>query len=297
MVRGIRAVATVMTWGSTATVAAIVLAGGGPAATAMPADDAVVGYVVEAMADHGLLMPAEAEQNSAEHLTRLAPDGGLSVSADQGTVRVSPVTDRRGILAADGHAVVYPDSEYALALASPGAGGAGHVVIADESAPDEFRFALTVDGLPATLEQSGSRIIVSSAAGEPVNVFQAPVARDAVGVPVQTALSIDGSTIVQRVEHRGAQYPVTADARLACDGLWCTLELTRHETGLLADNALNSGILCGLLGPGAALCVVMVGGAWAMANIARNTGQCVGVRVWQKTMWTQMHLVYLPCYA
>lgn len=213
-------------------------------------------------------------------------------------MRIAPATDRPGTAARNGTVVVYPESTFAYVLSDSGtAGSGGYVVVTDEGAPEEFRFALTVDGQPAQLEQAGDEIIVSNADGERVNIIRAPLARDAAGTPVTARVTVDGATVVQRIEHRGAQYPVTADARLACDGLWCTLELTRHETGLMADNALNPGLLCGLLGPGMALCVAIIASGWAMANIARNTGQCIGVRVWQKTMWTQMHLAYIPCYA
>jgi hypothetical protein len=268
----------------------------GGVSTAVGADDAVAG-ALETLESHGLLMTSDADSTAGEP-SLLSTADGLTVRGDQGAVGLAPITDVQGVRANEADAILYPEGDHVYALTGGTvAADAGYVLINGQGAPTEFRFALTVDGSPATLELLDSRVVVRNAIGDQVNVIQAPWAKDASGNAIPTEYSLEGSTLVQRVEHAGADYPVVADPRLACDGLWCTLELTRHETGVMADNALNPGIICGLLGPGAGPCIVAVAAGWEMANLARNTGQCIGIRVWQKTMWTQLHLAYIPCYA
>jgi hypothetical protein len=143
----------------------------------------------------------------------------------------------------------------------------------------------------------GGGIDVHDSSGALVNSIVPAWAVDAAGAAVATSYSVSGNILTQSVAHEGAAYPVVADPRLRCDGLWCTNELTRHETRLLAANALSPGIACRFLGPGASVCAAVLIGAWAQANIALANGQCIGFRVWQANLVSHPHLAYIRCYA
>jgi hypothetical protein len=52
-----------------------------------------------------------------------------------------------------------------------------------------------------------------------------------------------------------------------------------------------------VFGGGAPVCVTVLTGAWAMANIALSRGQCVGYRVWKANFVSYPHLAYIGCYA
>jgi hypothetical protein len=225
---------------------------------------------------------------------------GLAVTTGRHTVLVRPVAAGTGRALSPSGLAVYADtaeSSYAMSTASTG-GNAGYAVIRGPGAPAEYRFMFTVDGRPAVLKLTeGGGVEVFDRAGVLVNAVVPAWAVDAGGAAVATSYSVSGNILTQRVEHAGAAYPVVADPRLRCDGLWCTNELTRHETRLLAANALSPGIACRFLGPGASVCAAVLIGAWAQANLALANNQCVGFRVWQANLVSYPHLAYIRCYA
>jgi hypothetical protein len=225
---------------------------------------------------------------------------GLTVPSGRHTVRVTPVAGGAAKALSPSGLAVYahtPDSAYALSSAATG-GNAGYAVISGADAPTEYRFMFTVDGRPAVLTTTeGGGIEVHDGSGAFVNSIVPAWAVDAAGAAVETSYSVSGNILTQSVAHEGAAYPVIADPRLRCDGLWCTNELSRAETRQLAANALSPGIACRFLGPGASVCAVVIIGAWAQANIALANGQCIGVRVWQANLISHPHLAYIRCYA
>ncbi|WP_146084455.1 hypothetical protein [Rathayibacter sp. AY1C1] len=105
---------------------------------------------------------------------------------------------------------------------------------------------MTVDGEPAILEFIDHSVAVKDSHGRTVNFMNPAWASDSTGAPVRTSFSIDGGTLVQRVHHTGASYPVVADPSLACDIAFCTIMLNRTETKTASQStAAAAGLLCG----------------------------------------------------
>jgi hypothetical protein len=264
--------------------------------------DASVSAPVAATSAAGRLAAPDSAIGDATAVTTSAVSlkVGLTVSTGSSTMRVQPVAAASAKALSPGGLAVYAntaDSVFALSSAKTG-GNAGYAVMNGPGAPTDYRFMFTVDGTPAVLKLAADGgVEVYSASGALVNSIVPAWAKDATGAAVPTSYSVEGNILTQTVTHSGAAYPVVADPRARCDGLWCTLELTRNETRLLAANALSPGIACRFLGPGAGVCAALLISAWAQANLALANGQCTGVRVWQANMVSYPHLAYIRCYA
>jgi len=235
----------------------------------------------------------------AESTAAVSLKSGLTVGTGADAVQVMPVGAKgQKALSPSGLAVFAngKDSAYAFSTAATG-GNAGYAVVQNANAPTSHQFQVSVAGKPAKLQLDGNGgVNVLNGAGTIVNMIAPAWALDANGTAVPSFYSVKGNIVTQTVEHAGAAYPVVADPRLRCDQIWCTMELTRRETGQMADSALNAGLVCGAFGGGFVPCAAVVAGGWAQANIARNTGQCIGVRVWRNFI-SYLHLAYIPCYA
>lgn len=223
---------------------------------------------------------------------------GLTVSTgEESELRMRPVSsDSYGSWTPGGLALFKNDAESDFVLSGPASGAnAGYAVIHGPSAPSSFRFEFTVNNEPAQLEliANGGVKVLNKAAE--VNLVLPAWALDAAGKSVGSSYSVQGNILTQEVDHKGATYPVVADPRLACDGIWCTLELTKAETAAMADNTLNASIACAFVGPFAVACAALILAGWAFANAARAYGKCVGIRVWQANMVTNAHLVMITC--
>lgn len=138
-------------------------------------------------------------------------------------------------------------------------------VAKNAAAPTEFRFALSLPaGATLRAEPNGSVTVVDQAGGVLGSVNKA-WAFDATGAPVATWYSLDGSTLVQHVEHRGAAYPVVADPSIDFGLTSAVITLNPKDQriilsgGGVAAGGLLGALICSGSGPGAALCAV--GGA------------------------------------
>ena len=277
-----------------------------------------VGVVADTTVDRAKLVQPGATTDAATDAAMRAPVAaaslslktGLTVPSGAGTVGITPVV--AGVVAGGaatagtakalspaGLAVFAntADSSFAFSKAETGA-NAGYAVITGATAPTAYRFAFTVDGKPAVLRLvEGGGVDVLDAAGTLVNSIAPAWAKDATGAALPSSYSVSGNILTQTVAHAGAAYPVVADPRLRCDSLWCTLELTRAETRAVAANVLSLGGPCALMGPGAPVCVTVLAGGWAMANIALGQGKCIGYRVWKANFVSFAQLAYVGCYA
>ncbi|WP_052521233.1 hypothetical protein [Agreia bicolorata] len=222
-----------------------------------------------------------AQQSSAS----LSLSTGLTVQHENRTVSITPGADTTSAQTGASGSLIYgTDGSYDYAFTGPGhALNAGYAVINDASAPTEYRFNVAVDGAPATLELTEGSVAIKDAAGTTVNVINPAWAVDASGASISTSFSLDGSTLVQHVEHAGAAYPVVADPSLACDIAWCTVMFDKTETKTASASLAAAGaLLCG----SAAVANVYVGAActayaavFFVASVqADNSGQCVGAR-------------------
>ena len=85
------------------------------------------------------------------------------------------------------------------------------VIIDDATDPTEYRFDGAIpDGHAARIESDGS-VSITDTLGNPAGGWAQPWAIDAAGAAVATSFRIDGTTLVQTVDHAGATYPVLAD--------------------------------------------------------------------------------------
>jgi hypothetical protein len=136
-----------------------------------------------------------------------------------------------------------------------------------------------------------------------VNILGSAWATDAAGAPVPTSYSIEGGTLIQHVLHDGAAYPVVADPRLACNGIFCTMEYTRSETQMLANWSGTAGIVisagCAKLAGaiGGLVCALSAGVISSVASQALSQGQCFGMRAFIYVPQSTTHPVTVNCYA
>jgi hypothetical protein len=249
--------------------------------------------------NHTVMSTQQVEQDSG---ARVSTEGGLSLpigdsEAASDVVTVKPVTKSTlSTLSPSGFALFANTETSAFALSSSSA--AGYSVSFDENAPTSYSYEISAKEGATSLELSdGGGVSVLDADGNLVNSILPPWAKDATGADIATHYTISGNVLTQHVEHRGATYPVVADPRFVCSGIFCTLELSRGDTQKLANNVLSVGGACALLGPAGPACAAILVGMWGMAKIALSTGQCVGVRGVKAPIVTGMHGVYIPCYA
>ena len=85
-------------------------------------------------------------------------------------------------------------------------------VVHGANAPEEFRFQVQLaDGLALESMPSGGFDVVHMRYGATVGRFYNPWASDSMFRPVKAEYRLDGSTIIMRVQHDGAIYPVVSD--------------------------------------------------------------------------------------
>src|SRR4051812_19016256 len=70
-----------------------------------------------------------------------------------------------------------------------------------------------------------------------------PWARDAAGRRIPTYYKLDGTTLIQVVEHRaaGTSYPVVADPKVSIGLFELTVTFSRSETAYIAGKAADGG--------------------------------------------------------
>jgi hypothetical protein len=85
-------------------------------------------------------------------------------------------------------------------------------VVHGPEAPPEFRFPVTLaDGLALEPMPSGGFDVVHLRFGATVGRFYTPWACDSMFKSINADYRLDGTTIVMRIAHEGATYPVVAD--------------------------------------------------------------------------------------
>lgn len=154
----------------------------------------------------------------------------------------------------------------------------------------EQSFDFVVDGEPAVLEVEelgkSEFILVSSAVtGEVVNMVLPAWAEDARGRDVDTEYEVEGGTLTQVVDTRGAAFPVVADPALACNWVHCTIQYNKYETrqmslyGGFVTTAVAGACTLLTLSPVAGVaCGVATSLVMSVANDARSRGRCIGMQ-------------------
>ena len=85
------------------------------------------------------------------------------------------------------------------------------LIIRDENSSTEYRFENAVPADHKAEVQADGSVTFFDADGNEAGGIGAPWAVDAMDQPVATSYQMDGSTLVQTVDHEGAAYPVVAD--------------------------------------------------------------------------------------
>lgn len=187
-----------------------------------PADAGAQIVVAEGALDSGgeqkvqgesLEISLPASDDGAVSLARPGDDGAqLSVGLPSGD---GPA---EAAVAADGTVAYDSKLEHtAVAVQAFDHGVRIQTVLSDASAPSTFEYPVDVPAGGSIVTQDDGGITVLDADGLPQGGFAAPWARDANGSSVPTHYQVNGTTVVQVVEHTGAAYPVVADPWLWID--------------------------------------------------------------------------------
>ncbi|QOD94343.1 hypothetical protein [Chryseoglobus sp. 28M-23] len=294
------------------TLAALALAAmlSGVGATPAMADDAAALRALEAVDEivGANLANSALKPGRSSVLEVRSPSGrlvGIEPAVDRGTIRTSVERDTTVVATNKSHSYVLTRGK--------GTPGSAYVVLEEPTSDAIHRFTITIDGQPATLKSlDGGWVTISDEAGNLENIISPAWALDAQGKPVQTHYEIDGSTLVQEVALTGKEsYPVVADPALACDWLFCTVEMNRWETRQIGFygglGTLTAGICAPLLpaaGWPAAICAAAIAGMalWIQGTAADayDQGKCLGIRAMIYSPTATMHpVIYGPggnCY-
>ncbi|WP_420444142.1 hypothetical protein [Candidatus Poriferisodalis sp.] len=85
------------------------------------------------------------------------------------------------------------------------------LIIDDADDPTEFRFQGAVPSGHTAEVQSNGSVTIYDASVNPAGGWAAPWAQDAEGASVSTSFAVEGTTLVQTINHIGHAYPVIAD--------------------------------------------------------------------------------------
>ena len=105
-------------------------------------------------------------------------------------------------------------------------------------APTEYRFDLTVPAGAALQTTPDGGAAVVGADGGVVSVVAPAWALDANGTQVPTRYRIEGTTLVQVIDHHGAAYPVVGDPCWTCwaKKAWDVVKCTAAVAAFVAGN-------------------------------------------------------------
>lgn len=110
------------------------------------------------------------------------------------------------------------------------------VVLRDASAATDVNFNISGFGGKLTVDKLGG-VVVSNADGSWDGRISAPWAYDAQGRALPISFTVNGNTITQHVDTRGAAFPVVADPHYTWGWVTGTVYFNRHETQIIAANA------------------------------------------------------------
>jgi hypothetical protein len=178
----------------------------------------------------------------------------------------------------DSGAVVYESDTSPVSLAAQATENGGMqvlVVIDGPDAPTEYRFDMTVPAGSVLLPSTDGGAVVVDAEGLVVAVVAPAWAVDANGQPVPSYYRIDGTTLVQVIDHHGAAYPVVGDPCWSCI-VNVVVNVVAVGT-IVATVAGACAVACAVVG-------VVAGGVGVGMWIAGNTKSCGSrdVNVWRR---------------
>lgn len=285
-----------------ATVAVLVGAGATAAqAENLEAQDAITAVNRASGSSYALSLRSESQAQASLEVT--SPTGQVvSITPEAESPRIFSTSDAAATVVAEDSI-----NKYVLTKDSTNP-GAVYAVMSSASSRTTHQFDISVGGQPAVLETlPDGWVSIKDRSGELQNIISPAWALDSNGEQVATHYSVSGSTLIQTVELTGSeQFPVVADPAVACDWVFCTVEMNRAQTRLIAYYgglaSLTAGI-CAVLLPAAgwpaAVCAAAVAGMalWIQATAADayDQGKCLGIRALIYSPGSTMHpAIYGP---
>lgn len=220
---------------------------------------------------------------------KLSATGGPSISIGMPDKKDSENAE----VAPDG-TVVYRDAEGVLDIAvqAVSSGVRIQTIINGKDSPTEFRYPVTLPkGGSLSLLHDGTAAVLD-AENRLIAKIETPWARDAQNNPVPTHYDVQGSTLVQTVEHTSGQfaYPVVADP-FVWQWWGISLYLDRNQTNNVMFG-MAAAAVASLWIPDPTITKIAaaaLGLASAYANWAYNRGACLAVGVTWWGSWVIYH--------
>ncbi|MFE0461409.1 hypothetical protein ACFW1A_19390 [Kitasatospora sp. NPDC058965] len=153
------------------------------------------------------------------------------------------------------------------------------VVLRDARAATDVGF--TVGDFDGRLvpDPLGGVLLVDRATGRADGRISAPWAYDADGRALPTSFTVDGDTVTQHVDTRGAAFPVVADPHYTWGWITGTVYFNKSETAHMAANAgFAAGIFAFAPAPFNLIGAAVAGNISRVAWNASSDGKCVKVK-------------------
>lgn len=191
-----------------------------------------------------------------QNVVTLAPQGRPSVEmlTPQGNTLTMQVPATAGTQGQrEGEAIIFAgENDYRTRVETTGGDFRAVITIDNSSAPREYRFPIDLPAGYRLLPNADGSLTIVDTEGQAMGGFHAPWAKDATGTSVRTRYRIEGTTLVQEIEHAaGMAYPLVADP----DGFWGWAKCVGSVGALVAGNALI------------AFKVAKLGGVWKAARL------------------------------
>ena len=215
---------------------------------------------------------------------------GVQLALDSTTVSIQlPQADEATrAVKLDSGAITFPSETGVANTVVPLDDGAQLLTtIPSKNAPISFPYDVSSSDDAAVYVASDGSALVMSESGDVLLRAAAPWAVDANGTSVPTRYEVQGTELIQVVDHTAGDfaYPILADPRFDQGIGWKSILFNRHETGTIAGAGLlahgGAATACGVGGPPAvAACALASAALGATAVYARDNGQCVGLSFW-----------------
>lgn len=154
------------------------------------------------------------------------------------------------------------------------------VHIGSRTDPERYRFNVT--GVAQLEGQPDGSVNGLDSDGKVIAVIDAPWARDAAGTVVPTRYEIEGTTLIQVVDHQNSsfEYGITADPTVKVRWRGLVVQLNKPESTKFAEYAIyGTGAIGTWLAPGWTKALAAIGAA-ALRDVAKEAvknGTCVSI--------------------
>lgn len=188
--------------------------------------------------------------------------------------------------------VVYPSNDGSASAVVPTNDGVQVLnTITSLDAPTRYDYNVSVPEGGSVEETADGFVQILDADGKGLFYVALPWAKDADGNSVPTHFEVEGTKLVQVVDHNTGEfaYPVVADPRFYYSWGIYTVKFNSNETGYIS-RAGGAAIGAYLGGPGAAFFTAL-GGDW-LADVAASRRMCLVYRVvpwyiWASGLWIE----------